>query len=134
MLTVARIHGSSFGMPAPGLMPTRDEVQQRLGWVRDAIDAIERAGASADGQVAQTRRPARTIARVARARRVRTVVMEPVEGSRWRSAVEGDTAAAVARSLRRHGIDLELVPPSRKARSAPTTSEKRARSATTPRP
>jgi hypothetical protein len=109
VLTIAKIYGSSFGLPAPGLMPTKAEMEERLGWIRDALNRFERKGVVADGQVAQTRRAVRTIARVARARHVRVVVIESFERPRWRGVVEGDVAASVARTLGRSGIEVEIV-------------------------
>lgn len=120
VLTIAKIYGSSFGLPAPGLMPTKAEMDERLGWIRDAISRLERKGVEADGQVAQTRRAVRTIGRVARTRSVQAVVIESAEQPRWRSIVEGDVAAGVARRLRRAGIEVEVLPATGPASTAPT--------------
>ena len=109
LVTIARIHGTGLGLPAPGLRPTSDEMNERLGWLRQAIGQLERDGMSVDGQIAQTRRPARTICRVARVRGVRVVVIEQRQQSRTRRLIEGDVATDVARALRRRGIDVEIV-------------------------
>jgi len=123
VVTVAKIYGSSFGLPAPGLMPTKDEMNERLGWIRNALARLERKGVEADGQVAQTRRAVRTIARIARTRAVRVVVIESAEQPRWRGLIEGDVAAAVARSLKRSGIEVEVLPATGPASKAPTDRE-----------
>ena len=120
VVTIAKIYGSSFGLPAPGLMPTKAEMNERLGWIRGALAQLERKGAEADGQVAQTRRAVRTIARIARTRAVRVVVIESAEQSRWRGVIEGDVAAAVARTLKRSGIEVEVLPATGPASMAPT--------------
>ena len=120
VVTIAKIYGSSFGLPAPGLMPTKDEMNERLGWIRDALTRLERKGIEADGQVAQTRRAVRTIARIARTRAVRVVVIESAEQPRWRELIEGDAAAAVARTLKRSGIEVEVLPATGPASTAPT--------------
>jgi hypothetical protein len=112
VLTIARIYGSSLGMPNPGLLPTKAEMKERLSWVRHAISRLDRHGLEADGQVASTRRAARSIAGVARRRGVRTVVMDGSATVGWRRVIEGDPAADVARRLRRHGIEVEIIPPS----------------------
>ena len=133
VVTIAKIYGSSFGLPAPGLMPTKAEMNERLGWIRDVLSRLERKGVDADGQVAQTRRAVRTIARIARTRSVRTVVIESAEQPRWRSLIEGDVAAGVARRLRRDGIEVEVLPATGPASTAPTdrgsNSRRRASSA-----
>ncbi len=110
VLTIARIYGTKYGLPMPGLVPTREEIQQRLGLMHQAIDRLERDGFEADSQIAQTRRPSKTIVRVARARGVRMVVIEGREKSKGRRAIEGDVAADVARALGRAGIEVEIVP------------------------
>ena len=110
VVTIARIYGSSYGLPAPGLMPSKDEMNERLAWIREAIARLKREGVEADGQVAQTRRAARTLARVARARGVRVVVIESREKSKGRRLIEGDVASEVARALRRSDVEVDVIP------------------------
>lgn len=100
VVTIARLHGSSFGLPNPGLMPTRSERAAQLEIVRAAIAALDRAGCPADGQVVVTRNPGKAIARSAAKRAVEHVlVMAPAQG-RLRRFVEGDVVAAVRRRVR----------------------------------
>ena len=120
VVTIAKIYGSSFGLPAPGLMPTKDEMNERLDWIRDALARLEGKGVEADGQVAQTRRAVRTIGRIARTRAVHVVVIESAQQPRWRRAIEGDVASSVARSLKRSGIEVEVLPATGPASRAPT--------------
>src|ERR1700677_5076814 len=70
VVAIARIYGSSFGLPSPGLMPTRKEMDEQLALVNKAIVRLERAGVEAWGEVPPTRRYAKTIAQVGRARGV----------------------------------------------------------------
>jgi hypothetical protein len=116
VLTIARVYGTSLGLQHPGLLPSKSEMKERLGWVRDAIDRLEGRGVEADGQVASTRKPARLIVRVARTRGVRTVVMEAPTVEGWRKAVEGDIATSVGRRLEKAGISFEVVRASSGAR------------------
>lgn len=100
VLSVARLHGSAFGLPNPGLMPTRQERERQRTIVAAAIRALERDGRRVDGQVVITRNPAKTIARAALRLRVQHVVLAaPVQG-RLRRFVEGDPANGVRRRLR----------------------------------
>jgi nucleotide-binding universal stress UspA family protein len=101
IVAIARIYGSSFGLPSPGLMPTRKEMDEQLALVNKAIARLERAGVEAWGQVASTRRYAKTIAQAARARGVDNVLVVSKEVPRWRSVVEGDTARDVRRRIGR---------------------------------
>jgi hypothetical protein len=99
IVAIARIYGSSFGLPSPGLMPTRKEMEEQLALVNKAIERLERAGVEAWGQVASTRRYARTIAQVGRARGVSRVLVVTPEVPRWRRLMEGDTARDVRRRV-----------------------------------
>src|SRR5262247_3072687 len=108
VLSILKVYGSQFGLPNPGLLPTRSERDEQLAVVRRAINALEQRGCTADGQVAATRSAGRTIAKVARARHVRYVVMDahPVTGVR--RVIEGELVNIVRRRLR-DAATLELV-------------------------
>ena len=100
VLAIAKIYGTQFGLPHPGLMPTKDEVDLRREWIADAITALERQGVDADGQLAATRKPIKLIARVARARSVRHVVVDAGTARGVRRLIEGETGNDVRRRLR----------------------------------
>ena len=108
--TIARIHGTQFGLPNPGLMPTKQEMAERQGWLGDAVAAIQAAGLEADGQIAVTRKTTKSLARIARARAVRLIVIDETAYTGWRRFVEGDTGAELAKRLRVDGIDVHVVP------------------------
>ena len=84
------------------------EREEQFALVRRAIDALERRGGSADGQIATTRSAGRTIATVARARGVRYVVMDDREPKGMGRVVQGGVMATVRRRLV-SGTVLELV-------------------------
>jgi len=99
VVSIARIYGSSLGLPTPGLLPTRKEMEEQRALVADAIARLERAGVEAWGQVASTRRYAKTIAQAARARGVNDVLVISPDAPRWRRLIEGDTARDVRRRI-----------------------------------
>ena len=109
VVALARVYGSAFGLPNPGLMPTRKELQAERDRVTAAVAAIERCGVTTWGQVAATRRPVRTISRIAAARGARVVLVVTPETSRWRRTIEGDLARDVGRRLGK-GVQVEPVP------------------------
>src|SRR4029078_13638700 len=74
--TIAKIYGTSFGLPHPGLLPTKDELDERRGWGNGAIRKLEAAGTAADGRVAGTRATGKKLAAIARARRPAVVVID----------------------------------------------------------
>lgn len=106
VLGLLKIHGYSFGMPNPGLMPTAKEREAQLQLVSDAIGRLEHLGCDADGQVAATRHPIRAIATVAKRRDVHHVVIDQPVLSRLRRSLEGDVAAGVRRRL---GAAIDVV-------------------------
>jgi hypothetical protein len=110
VVTIARIFGSSLGLPNPGLMPSRKEMDEQKEIVRKAVDAIENGGAEAWGQIAASRRPAKTIAQAASARGVQHVLVIRPEKAGWRLFVEGDVAREVAKKLG-PGVTVEGVAP-----------------------
>jgi hypothetical protein len=108
VLSILKVYGSTFGLPNPGLMPTRRERDEQYRNVQRAIAAVERRGGTADGQIAATRSAGRTIAKVARRRGVRYVVMDEQELSGARRIIEGSVTAIVRRRLS-GAAELELV-------------------------
>jgi nucleotide-binding universal stress UspA family protein len=63
VLAIGRVHGSSFGFPNPGLLPTRKELEDLYAIVDAAIERLERKGIEAKGEVLATRNGAKRIAR-----------------------------------------------------------------------
>jgi nucleotide-binding universal stress UspA family protein len=108
VLAILKVYGSSFGLPNPGLMPTRREREEQLKNVKLAISELERRGCTVDGQIAATRSAGRTIAKVARARNVSYVVMDTQPATGIRRLIEGEVANNVRRWLRGAAV-LELI-------------------------
>jgi Universal stress protein family len=108
VLSILKVYGSTFGLPNPGLMPTRREREEQLTIVRKAIAELERHGCTVDGQVAATRSAGRMIAKVARVRQVRYVVMDDQPKAGVRQLIEGSVAAIVRQRLAGRAA-LELV-------------------------
>jgi hypothetical protein len=99
VVSIARIYGSSLGLPNPGLLPTRKEMDEQMALVTRAIDRLETSGVQAWGQVAATRRYAKTIVKAARARGVDHVLVVTRQVPRWRLMIEGDLARDVRRRI-----------------------------------
>ena len=108
VLTILKIYGSQFGLPNPGLLPTKREREEQFTLMQRTIAALERRGSTVDGQIAATRSAGRTIAKVARARGVRYVVMDDREPKGMGRVVQGGVVATVRRRLVT-GTVLELV-------------------------
>jgi nucleotide-binding universal stress UspA family protein len=108
VLSILKIYGSSFGLPNPGLMPSRREREEQLAIVSRAIKELERLGGTVDGQVAATRSAGRMIAKVATARNVRVVVMDSLPLTGMRKIIEAELTGIVSRRLK-EGATLEVV-------------------------
>ena len=65
VFSIARIWGTSFGFPSPGLYPRRREWQQQYDNVDRAIERLARKGVQADGRVIGTRAGAKRIVKEA---------------------------------------------------------------------
>jgi hypothetical protein len=111
VVTIAKIYGSSYGLPNPGLLPTKRELAERREWVEGAIHTLQQEGAVADGQIASTRRATKKLAAIARVRSPRVVVIDETPETGLRRLVEGDVGSELRKKLRQDGIDVEVVPP-----------------------
>jgi hypothetical protein len=106
VMTIARLYGSSLGLQNPGLMPSRKELAEQGKIVERAISSLEKAGAQAWGQIAISRKPAKTIAAAVKARgAVHIIVVRPEQPVRWRRVVEGDLVTEVVGKV---GPDVEV--------------------------
>jgi nucleotide-binding universal stress UspA family protein len=65
VFSIARIWGTSFGFPSPGLFPSKREWQQQYNNVERAIERLARKGVQADGRVVGTRAGAKRIVKEA---------------------------------------------------------------------
>ena len=65
VFSIARIWGTSFGFPNPGLFPSKREWDQQRRNVEKAVARLERKGVEADGRVIGTRAGAKRIVKEA---------------------------------------------------------------------
>ena len=75
MFSIARVHGVSFGLPNPGLLPTKAEWAEQHAIVAKAIKRLRRKGIEADGHVVGTRKSTKRICEEAEASRCDAIVM-----------------------------------------------------------
>ncbi len=107
VITIARIHGASFGLQHPGLMPNKKEKDAAQALVTQAIKALQKAGAKADGEVVITRAHGSSFTRAARAAGVTRVLIDDTAKTRL-GKLEAWTAARYIR-LRLKNVDLAVV-------------------------
>jgi nucleotide-binding universal stress UspA family protein len=66
VFAIARIWGTSFGFPNPGLMPSRREWDEARSVVDGAVRRLKKKGVTADGRVLGARAGAKRIVKEAR--------------------------------------------------------------------
>lgn len=108
VFSIARVWGTAFGFPNPGLLPTKQEwdVQRRL--VEKAVKALQRQGLAATGNVVGTRRGAKRI--VAEAGRLGCdAIVMPADPPRNRLVADFIWSQEPYRVKRRAKIAVHLV-------------------------
>jgi nucleotide-binding universal stress UspA family protein len=75
VFTIARVHGTAFGMPSPGLLPTKKEWAEQRDIVAKTIKRLERKGLKADGHVLGTRNAWKKILEEAKKEDCEAIVM-----------------------------------------------------------
>ena len=83
ILTVARLWGSSFGLPNPGLRPSKREITEQDDNVYQAIKQLEKLGVAADGHIVVSRTPCKSILREAKRLGCVSIVMGADERRPW---------------------------------------------------
>ncbi|MGH2857813.1 MAG: universal stress protein [Solirubrobacteraceae bacterium] len=108
VLSIARIHGTSFGFPNPGLLPTTREWEEQRESVRRAVGRLRRKGIDADGHVVGTRRSTKRICQEAEQTGCDLIVMAADED---RGRLVGDVmwSQEPQRVRRRAGVPVILV-------------------------
>jgi nucleotide-binding universal stress UspA family protein len=75
VFSIARVWGTTFGFPNPGLYPSKREWDTQRANVDKAVRALRRKGIEADGRVVGTRAAAKRIVREARRLECDAIVM-----------------------------------------------------------
>jgi nucleotide-binding universal stress UspA family protein len=89
VFSIARVHGTAFGMPTPGLLPTRAEWAAQRDLVDKAIRRLKRKGLKAEGHVLGTRNATKKILQEASQHGCQAIVM----------AADPDRARVVATAM-----------------------------------
>jgi nucleotide-binding universal stress UspA family protein len=75
VFSIARVHGTAFGMPTPGLLPTKAEWAAQRDLVDEAIKRLKRKGLAAEGHVLGTRNATKKILQEASQHECQAIVM-----------------------------------------------------------
>jgi nucleotide-binding universal stress UspA family protein len=86
VFSIARVWGTSFGFPNPGLLPSKQEWDRQRSVVDKAVARLRRKGIDADGRVIGTRAGAKRIVREARRLGCDAIVMGADPPRSWWAA------------------------------------------------
>jgi nucleotide-binding universal stress UspA family protein len=109
VLSIARVYGTSFGMPTPGLLPSRDEWRQQQEIVTKAIKRLKRKGVPADGHVVGTRKSTKKILEEATLQECEAIVMA-ADPDRNRLVADAMWSQEPQRVRRKAKVPVFLVP------------------------
>ena len=83
VLSIARVWGTSLGLPNPALLPSKREWDEQRRQVESAITALRRSGVTARGRVVGTRQATRRILAEAAALGCSAIVMAADRARHW---------------------------------------------------
>ncbi len=83
VLSIARVWGTAFGLPNPGLLPTKHEWEEQRAHVAEAVAALKSRGIQATGQVLGTRGAAKRIIAEADRHQCDAIVMAADPPRHW---------------------------------------------------
>jgi nucleotide-binding universal stress UspA family protein len=109
VFTIARIWGTSFGFPNPGLYPTKPEWDAQHANVDRAVHALRKKGVEAEGRVVGTRAGAKRIVREAQRLGCDAIVMA-ADPPRGRLVADFVWAHEPYRVRKRARVPVYLVP------------------------
>ncbi len=126
VMSIARIWGSAFGLPHPGLRPTKSEWQAQRDIVEAAITSLEKRGLDVRGEVLGSRNAAKAIIRHADSIGAEAIVMAADAEPHWslRGLMWSHLPYIVAR---RSNVPVYLIGPGPEIiakRSAPAASRR----------
>jgi len=111
VFSIARVYGTSFGFPNPGLLPTRHEWDEQRRVVAAAVKALKKHGVEASGHVVGTRKATRRIVQEAQRLDCDAIVMA-ADPPRNRFVADLMWSQEPYRVRRRARVPVYLVPPS----------------------
>lgn len=106
VLGVARVYGTSLGLPHPGLRPTHLEWEDLRGYVETAAAVLRAQGFEVRVALSRSRNAPKMVATWARAKNFHAVVVSDPPRGRWRKVIEGDLTNEIER---RCGVPVHAV-------------------------
>jgi nucleotide-binding universal stress UspA family protein len=97
VLSIARVYGTSFGFPNPGLQPNRLEIAEQHRIIEDAASRLRAKGFEVRVAMSKSRHAPKMIARWGNAKHFHAIVVCDPARAAWRRRIEGDVAREIER-------------------------------------
>lgn len=97
VLGIAKIYGTSLGLPHPGLQPTHTEWDLQREIVHDAADELRARGFEVRVGLSRSRNIPKMIAKWGVAKNFHAIVVPDAPRPGWRRAIEGDIVNEIRR-------------------------------------
>lgn len=97
VLGIAKIYGTSLGLPHPGLQPTHTEWELQRQIVHEAADELRRRGFDVRVGLSRSRNIPKMIAKWTVAKHFHAIVVPDPARPKWRRAIEGDIVNEIGR-------------------------------------
>jgi hypothetical protein len=97
VLGIAKIYGTSLGLPHPGLQPTHTEWDLQRLIVHEAADTLRGRGFDVRVGLSRSRNIPKMIAKWGVAKNFHAIVVPDPPRPRWRRAIEGDIVHEIGR-------------------------------------
>jgi len=107
VLGIAKIYGTSLGLPHPGLQPTRTEWALQREIVHEAADDLRARGFDVRVALSRSRNTGKMIAKWCTAKNFHAIVVPDPQKPGWRRAIEGTITSEIGR---RCSVPVHAVP------------------------
>jgi hypothetical protein len=97
VLGIAKIYGTSLGLPHPGLQPTHTEWDLQRQIVHDVADELRDRGFEVRVALSRSRNIPKMIAKWCVAKNFHAIVVPDPDKPGWRRAIEGDITREIGR-------------------------------------
>lgn len=97
VLGIAKIYGTSLGLPHPGLQPTHTEWDLQRQIVHEAADELRYRGFDVRVALSRSRNIPKMIAKWGVAKNFHAIVVPDRPSPNWRRAIEGDITREIGR-------------------------------------
>ena len=111
LFTIARIYGSAFGLPNPGLMPNKQEWKQQYDLLAAAQKSLKKSGIESSALVVSSRNPTKRIIAEAKHIKATHLLIETPPKKHWLIAhlFWEQQAFTIIKKAKKLGLDVVIL-------------------------